>query len=117
MNPANEAYRIQQRDRQETERLKLYRPGWDDSLTFIAEKNRGELLFNDWLSENIKDAVAQADEIQMQRLKDKWHAEYVMQTWGWTVEQYDSWVETENREQREKWTCIDFNEKIRLGLV
>jgi len=113
MNPANEAYRIQQRDRQETERLKLYRPGWDDSLTFIAEKNRGELLFNTWLPENIKDAVAQADEIQMQRLKDKWHAEYVMQTWGWTVAEYNQNVKDENREQKEQWTKPDFNETPR----
>ena len=110
---ANEAYRIQQRDRQETERQKLYRPGWDDYLTFLAEKEYIESLWTVWMPENITDAVAQADEIQMQRLKDKWHAEYVMQTWGWTVAEYNQNVKDENRIQKEQWTKPDFNETPR----
>jgi len=113
MHPANEAYQIQQRDRQEETRQKLYRPGWDDLQAFLADKKYVQSLWDAWMPKSWTDAAAQADEIQMQNLSDKWHAEYCMETWGWTVDQYNKWVDAENKKQREHWTQIDFNEKLR----
>jgi len=105
MNPANEAYRIQQRDRQETERLKLYRPGWDDVQSFLADKKYVQSLWDNWMHgwcESWVDAAEQADVVKEKLQSDKVWAEVVFKTWGWTVEQYDAWVREENRKQKEQ---------------
>ena len=101
----------------ETWRRHNPKPGADDARTFIAEKRRIEGLYLAWEPENITDAVEQADRIGMQRLKDEWHVEYVFETWGKTVEEYDEMVVRQNQEEREYWTQEDFNSKIRRGVV
>ena len=89
------------------------KPGADDARTFIAEKRRIEGLYLAWEPANITDAHEQADTIQAQKLSDKYHAEYVFETHGWTVEEYNSWIENENKKRREHWTKPDFNEILR----
>ena len=122
MHPVDEEYRIQQQDRQYEERQQRYRPGWDDGSSYywsrkyykdsITSKSH-MLWWKGWPSESVRDAVEQCQEI---RHANDW-AEYVFETWGWTVEQYNQWVKDENRKRREQWTKMDFNEKIRRGLV
>ena len=112
-NPECRSYRKVEAQDEFMERLNNRRPGWDDGDTWYRENRRIKRLWAAWTHDNWTDAAAQADEIQMQNLSDKWHAEYCMETWGWTVDQYNKWVDAENKKQREHWTQIDFNEKLR----
>ena len=89
------------------------KPGADDYYSFIADKKYVEALWAAWVPANWTDANEQADIIKTKVLKDKWWADYIFETWGWTVEEYAEWVKEENKKRREKWTGVDFNQKIR----
>ena len=89
------------------------KPGADDIRTFIADKKYVQSLWNNWMPDNFKDAVEQADIIKTKESNDKWWADYIFETWGWTAEEYAEWVKEENKKRREKWTGMDFNQKIR----
>ena len=114
MHPVDEEYRIQQQDRQYEERQRHYRPGWDDNLALLEHLAKVKAMTWRWekhpVNASLRDADEQADEL-------KSTTEYAMKTWGWTVEQYNQWVKDENRKRREHWTQMDFNEKIKRGLV
>jgi len=97
----------------ETWRRHNPKPGADDYRTFVAEEKRFKAAWVAWFPEIWLDAHEQADEIADQKLSDKYHAEYVFDTWGKTVEEYNSWVESENKKQREHWTKPDFNKILR----
>jgi len=94
-----------------------HRQGADDARTFIAEKKRVEVLWINWMPINWMDAVGQADETAAQKLSDKHLAEYIMDTWGWSMDEYHKFVSDENQKQREHWIKMDFNGKIKRGLV
>jgi len=114
MHPVDETYRIHFQDRQYEERQRFYRPGYDDHLAFLEHLARIKAMTKRWeehpVNANLRDADEQASEIQF-------ITEYAMETWGWTLAEYNQWVQDENRRQREKWTGLDFNEKIRRRLV
>jgi len=109
MHPTDQQHMFQKIDAQAEAASHFYRPGWDDAKTFIAEKRRTESLYSSWEPANITDAVDQADAIQAQELSNRFHTEYIFETYGWTVEQYDAWVQKVNKEERDFWTKPDFN--------
>ena len=120
MHPVNELYRIQQRDARDLDRQRLYRPGSDDRDSFIRDKEFVKSLYLNWLygwCESWMDAEKQANEICQQESSEKMWTDYVMATWGWTVAQYNAWVQDENKKRREYWTKSDINKKIKEGLI
>ena len=97
-------------------------PGWLDRDAYSRSRKYYEdsiaapaqlLWWQGWPSESVKDAVWQCKVIQSEK---SW-AKYYMDTYGKTEAEHNKAIAEIEKRRKEKWTGMDFNEKIRRGLI